>query len=60
VQELVDKGLIEYIEFPQGLKDKYQSYTQADLSRLRGVGYPGEFQSVERGVASYVRVLEHA
>jgi ADP-L-glycero-D-manno-heptose 6-epimerase len=57
VSELVGKGLIEYIPFPGGLQEKYQSYTQADLSRLRGVGYPGEFQSVERGVAAYVKEL---
>jgi ADP-L-glycero-D-manno-heptose 6-epimerase len=55
--EFVGKGLIEYIPFPGGLQEKYQSYTQADLSRLRGVGYPGEFQSVERGVAAYVKEL---
>jgi ADP-L-glycero-D-manno-heptose 6-epimerase len=58
VKELADKGLIEYIPFPQGLQDKYQSYTQADLSRLRGVGYPGKFMTVEEGVASYMRELE--
>ncbi|HKQ28995.1 MAG TPA: ADP-glyceromanno-heptose 6-epimerase [Burkholderiales bacterium] len=57
VGELVGKGLIEYIPFPAGLQDKYQSYTQADLSRLRGVGYPGEFRSVEQGVAAYVKHL---
>jgi ADP-L-glycero-D-manno-heptose 6-epimerase len=58
VKELADKGLIEYIPFPPGLQDKYQSYTQADLSRLRGVGYPGEFMTVEEGVASYMRELQ--
>jgi ADP-L-glycero-D-manno-heptose 6-epimerase len=58
VKELADKGLIEYIAFPQGLQDKYQSYTQADLSRLRGVGYPGKFMTVEEGVASYMRELK--
>ena len=58
VKELADKGLIEYIPFPQGLQDKYQSYTQADLSRLRGVGYPGEFMTVEKGVAAYMRDLQ--
>jgi ADP-L-glycero-D-manno-heptose 6-epimerase len=57
VSEFVGKGLIEYIPFPGGLQEKYQSYTQADLSRLRGVGYPAEFQSVERGVTAYVKEL---
>jgi len=57
VQELVDKNFIEYIPFPPQLVGKYQSYTQADLGRLREAGYPGEFQRVEEGVASYVREL---
>ena len=57
VKEMVQKGLIEYIPFPAGLADKYQSYTQADLARLRAAGYPGEFLSVEQGVAAYVAEL---
>jgi ADP-L-glycero-D-manno-heptose 6-epimerase len=57
LEELVQKGLIEYIPFPAALVGKYQSYTQADLSRLREAGYPGVFQRVEEGVASYVRDL---
>jgi ADP-L-glycero-D-manno-heptose 6-epimerase len=57
VEELVQKNFIEYIPFPAPLVGKYQSYTQADLSRLREAGYPGEFQRVEEGVAAYVREL---
>jgi ADP-L-glycero-D-manno-heptose 6-epimerase len=58
VQEMVQKGLIEYIPFPAGLADNYQSYTQAELTRLRAAGYPGEFLSVEQGVAAYVGELQ--
>jgi ADP-L-glycero-D-manno-heptose 6-epimerase len=57
IQELVDRNFIEYIPFPPQLVGKYQSYTQADLGRLREAGYPGEFQRVEEGVATYVREL---
>jgi len=57
IDELVQKNFIEYIPFPPQLVGKYQSYTQADLSRLREAGYPGEFQRVEEGVAAYVREL---
>ena len=39
---------------PAGLVGKYQSYTQADLARLRAAGYTGEFKTVEQGVAAYV------
>jgi len=54
------QGLIEYIPFHEGLKDKYQSYTQADLSKLRAAGYDAPFLSVEEGVARYVNwLLEH-
>jgi ADP-L-glycero-D-manno-heptose 6-epimerase len=56
--ELAARGLIEYIPFPAGLKEKYQSFTEADLSRLRATGYPGEFKSVEQGVAAYVGQLQ--
>jgi ADP-L-glycero-D-manno-heptose 6-epimerase len=60
VAELAAKGLIEYVPFHEGLKRKYQSFTQADLSRLRAAGYDGEFMSVEEGVAAYVRELQKA
>jgi ADP-L-glycero-D-manno-heptose 6-epimerase len=57
-QELAARGLIDYIPFPPGLKDKYQSFTEADLSRLRGAGYQAEFKTVEQGVAAYVGELQ--
>ena len=57
LDELVQKNFIEYIPFPAQLVGKYQSYTQADLSRLREAGYPGKFQRVEEGVAAYVGEL---
>lgn len=55
---LVEEGLIEYIPFPRGLMENYQSYTQADLTRLRAAGYAGKFRSVEEGVAAYVAELK--
>ena len=48
------KGTLEYIPFPEALKGKYQSFTQADISQLRRVGYREEFLTVEQGVARYV------
>jgi ADP-L-glycero-D-manno-heptose 6-epimerase len=59
-RELASRGLIEYIAFPQGLKERYQSFTEADLTRLRAAGYRGEFRTVEHGVASYVAELRRA
>ena len=58
VKDMTHKGLIEYVPFPPGLLDKYQSFTQADLSRLRAAGYQREFRTVEQGVAEYVAVLQ--
>ena len=52
------KGLIEYIPFPAALVGKYQSFTEADLRKLREAGYPGEFMTVEQGVAAYVKQLQ--
>ena len=57
VQELVAKGLIRYVPFPEKLAGKYQSFTQADLARLRAAGYGGAFRPVETGVAEYVKAL---
>lgn len=54
LEEAVRDGFIEYIEFPDALKGKYQSYTQADLSNLRSAGYRASFYSVEEGVSRYV------
>jgi ADP-L-glycero-D-manno-heptose 6-epimerase len=47
-------GAIEYIPFPEHLKGRYQSYTQADLTALRAAGCDLEFSDVETGAARYV------
>ena len=58
LHEIVGRKLIEYLPFPEALKGKYQSFTEADLSRLRAAGYSGEFMNVEQGVAAYVKELQ--
>ena len=56
--ELLQKdGLISYIPFPEGLKGKYQSFTQADISALRRAGYKTPFLTVEEGVGRYIATL---
>ena len=57
LQEMLAKGLIEYVAFPAGLRERYQSFTQADLGQLRRIGYKAPFQTVENGVARYVAWL---
>ena len=51
------RGEIEYVPFPDHLKGRYQSYTQADMSKLRAAGYNGAFRDVETGVREYVAWL---
>jgi ADP-L-glycero-D-manno-heptose 6-epimerase len=59
--ELHRQGLITYIPFPEQLKGKYQSYTQADITALRSSGYKAPFLNVEQGVGRYVaRMLKDA
>ncbi len=55
--ELVKQGFIEYIPFPEDLRGKYQSFTEADLSQLRKAGYLEKFANVEEGVSQYVNWL---
>ena len=52
------RGRIEYIPFPDHLKERYQSYTQADMTALRDAGYDASFLSVEDGVYKYMDWLE--
>jgi len=51
------RGEIEYIPFPERLKGRYQSFTQADITALRRVGYGEDFISLEDGVAAYMSWL---
>lgn len=46
---------LEFIPTPENIRDKYQYFTQADMTKLRGAGYDKPFRSLEDGVASYVR-----
>jgi len=55
--ELQQLGLIEYIPFPDQLRGKYQSYTQADIDTLRNAGYAESFLNVEQGVTRYVEQM---
>lgn len=51
------RGEIEFIPFPEHLKGRYQSFTEADISALRQAGYPGTFKTVAEGVALYFEQL---
>jgi ADP-L-glycero-D-manno-heptose 6-epimerase len=51
------KGAIRYIPFPEELKSRYQSFTEADLTALRNVGYTRPFRDVRAGVKDYLDAL---
>jgi ADP-L-glycero-D-manno-heptose 6-epimerase len=54
LEQLRETGLIEYIPFPDALKGKYQSFTEADTANLRAAGYATDFLSVEEGISRYI------
>ena len=60
LRDLVSRGMVEYIPFPDALVGKYQCFTQADLARLRGVGCEHAFADVATGVRAYVDWLSRA
>src|SRR5471030_3193079 len=49
------KPKIEFIEMPETIRDKYQYFTQADISKLRAAGYKAPVTSLEEAVKDYVR-----
>ena len=55
--QLLEQGILEYIDFPQALKGKYQNFTQADISNLRAAGYDAPLLTVEQGCGRYVAHL---
>ena len=46
---------IDFIDTPEDIRDKYQYYTQADMSKLIGIGYDLPFTTLEEGVDDYVK-----
>jgi len=45
---------ISFIDTPIDIRDKYQYFTEADMSKLKDAGYSKEFTSLEEGVNDYV------
>ncbi len=51
-------GELEYVPFPEVLKGKYQSFTEADSSKLLAAGYDGGFTNIEEAIAEYCALLD--
>ena len=46
---------IDYVDMPETIRDKYQYYTCADLTKLAGRGCDAAFRPLEDGVTDYVQ-----
>lgn len=49
---------ISFIDTPADIRDKYQYFTEADMSKLKGIGYKNPFTPLEEGVQDYVRQIK--
>lgn len=45
---------IGFIDTPADIRDKYQYFTEANMNKLKGIGYPIPFHTLEEGIADYV------
>jgi ADP-L-glycero-D-manno-heptose 6-epimerase len=56
IAKAVDKECnIEFVDLPEKLRDQYQYFTEADVTRLRAAGYLDEMTPLEEGVADYIK-----
>lgn len=46
---------IEFVDTPEDIRDKYQYFTEADMTKVKKAGYPNEFTSLEEGISDYVK-----
>ena len=46
---------IRYIDMPADIRDKYQYFTEADMSKLKDAGYQAPFVTLEKGITEYVQ-----
>jgi len=46
---------IEFIDTPQDIRDKYQYFTEANMNKLKTIGYNKNFHSLEEGIEDYVK-----
>jgi len=46
---------VEFIDTPEDIREKYQYFTEANMNKLRSIGYDSSFNSLEEGISDYVR-----
>lgn len=47
--------IIDFIPTPIEIRNSYQYFTEAEMSKLKGIGYPYPFTDLESGINEYVR-----
>lgn len=46
---------INFVDTPADIRDKYQYFTQANMNKLRSIGYAKPFHTLEEGITDYVQ-----
>lgn len=46
---------INFIDMPEDIRDKYQYFTEANMTKLYSIGYNEEFYTIENGIDDYVK-----
>jgi len=49
---------ISFIDTPEDIRDKYQYFTEANMDKLKSIGYPKDFTSLEEGVDQYLQNIK--
>jgi ADP-L-glycero-D-manno-heptose 6-epimerase len=57
IAETGARNEVRFIDMPEAIRERYQYFTQADMSKLRAAGYNGSFRTIPEGVTEYVGVL---
>jgi ADP-L-glycero-D-manno-heptose 6-epimerase len=46
---------ISFVDTPKDIRDKYQYFTEANMNKLRSIGFTHQFHTLEEGVNDYVK-----
>jgi ADP-L-glycero-D-manno-heptose 6-epimerase len=49
--------VIDFVDTPADIRDKYQYFTEAKMEKLKGIGYSKEFTSLDKGIKDYTEQL---
>ena len=59
VYKCLNKNInVKYVEMPNSIRKQYQYETEANLNKLRRVGYNKEFYSLKEGISDYIKILK--